>query len=77
MTPVKTITDAYIKLLDDESLYGQAIEGSTDKHFFFQQPPLMNGDATKRAITVWDPLFESLHGELSELPRAIPGKSFK
>jgi hypothetical protein len=77
MTPIKTITDAYVKLLDDESLYGQAIEGSVDKHLFFPDPPSMNGAATKRAITVWDPLFELLHGELSELPDAIPGQSFK
>ncbi|KAK5164568.1 uncharacterized protein LTR77_009774 [Saxophila tyrrhenica] len=77
LTPVKTITDAYIKLLDDESLIGQAIEGSVDKHFFFPDPPMMNGAATKRAITVWDPLFELSHGELSGLPDAIPGESFK
>ena len=76
MTPIKTITDAYVKLLDDDSLYGQAIEGSVDKHLFFPDPPYMNGKATKRAITVWDPLFELLHGELSGLPDAIPGKSF-
>jgi hypothetical protein len=74
---METITSAYAKLLDDESLFGQAIEGSTDKHFFFPDPPLMNGAATKRAITVWDPLFELSHGELSQLPNAIPGESFK
>jgi NAD(P)-dependent dehydrogenase (short-subunit alcohol dehydrogenase family) len=76
LTPVKTITDAYVKLLDDRTLYGQAIEGSVDKHLFFPDPPMMNGAATKRAITVWDPLYEMIHGELSGLPDAIPGKSF-
>lgn len=76
MTPVKTVTDAYVRLLDDESLAGQAIECSVDKHLFFPDPPLENGKASKRAITVWDPLFELLHGEPSELPDAIPGKSF-
>ena len=76
MTPIKTITDAYVKFLNDESLYGQAIEGSVDKHLFFPDPPLLNGKATKRAFTVWDPLFELLHGEFSGLPDAIPGKSF-
>ncbi|KAK3717075.1 hypothetical protein LTR37_006130 [Vermiconidia calcicola] len=76
LTPIKTIMDAYVKLLDDQSLVGQAIEGSVDKHFFFTDPPFMNGDATKRAITVWDPLFELNHGEMSGLPDAIPGKSF-
>lgn len=54
-----------MKLLDDETLYGQAIEGSVEKHCFFPDPPMVNGDATKRAVTVWDPLFELLHGENS------------
>lgn len=65
LTPIKTITDAYVKLLDDDSLYGQAIEGSVEKHLFFPDPPMVNGAATKRAVTVWDPLFEMLHGHTS------------
>ena len=76
MTPIKTVIDGYVRFLNDESLYGQAIECSTDKHFFFTDPPSLNGASTKRAITVWDPLFELIHGELSGLPDAIPGKSF-
>lgn len=76
MTPIETVVRAYVKLLEDESLYGQAIECSQDNHFFFANPPFMNGESTKRAITVWDPLFELLHGELSGLPDAISGKSF-
>ena len=65
LTPIKTITDAYVKLLDDETLNGQAIEGSVDKHCFFPDPPEVNGAATKRACTVWEPLFELIHGENS------------
>ena len=88
--------DAYVKLLDDESLNGQAIECSVDKHIFFPDPPYLNGDVTKRAVTIWDrkspytpihrnehdtdhelkALFELMHHELSEVPGAIPGKSF-
>ena len=76
LTPIKTIVDCYVRFLDDESLVGQAIECSVDKHLFFQDPPLLNGAATKRSVTVWDPLFELIHGEKSGLPDAIPGKSF-
>ena len=76
MTPITTVVDAYVKLLNDETLWGQAIECSTDKHFFFPTPPYLNGDSSKRAITVWDPLFELIHGERSGLPDAIPGESF-
>lgn len=76
MTPIKTVVDAYVRLLDDNSLTGQAIECSADKHLFFPQPPYLNGAATERSITVWDPLFELMHGEKSGLPNAIPGESF-
>lgn len=76
MTPIKTVVDCYTRFLDDESLYGKAIECSVEKHCFFEDPPLLNGEATKRSVTVWDPLFELLHGENSGLPDAIPGKSF-
>jgi len=72
MTPVSTITSAYNKFLDDDSLNGQAIEGSADKHCFVQFPDYLNGDISKRAVTVWDPLFKMYHGELSGLPDAIP-----
>lgn len=36
---------------------------------------MANGAATKRAVTVWDPLFEYIHGENSGLEDAIPGES--
>ena len=75
MTPIETVVSAYVKLLDDDSLTGQAIECSQDKHLFCPEPPVLNGAATKRAVAVWDPLFELLHGEPSDLPEAIPGKS--
>lgn len=71
LTSVKIVTDAYLRLLDDESMYGQAIECSADKQLLFEASPMLNGSVTKRAVTVWEPLFETLHGEVSGLPDAI------
>ncbi|KAL2817670.1 hypothetical protein BDW59DRAFT_175395 [Aspergillus cavernicola] len=48
------------------------IECSTDKYFFLPRLELANGEATKRACTVWEPLFESKHSEISGLGHAIP-----
>ncbi|KAK1814054.1 hypothetical protein LTR12_011572 [Friedmanniomyces endolithicus] len=76
ITPVSTIVSAYIRLLDDESLTGQGIECSVDKQLPFTDPPLMNGKHTKRAATVWDPLFKIMHGENSGLADAIAGEDF-
>lgn len=72
LTPISTIVAAYNKFLDDDSLAGQAIEGSADKHIFSHWPEFLNGSVSKRSVTVWDPLFEMLHGEKSGLPDAIP-----
>ncbi|KAK4504829.1 hypothetical protein PRZ48_002791 [Zasmidium cellare] len=71
ITPIKTVTDAYIRLLEDPSIYGEAIECSAKSHFFFPEPEMSNGRITRRAVTVWEPLFKMLHGEDSELPDAI------
>ncbi|KAK0856366.1 hypothetical protein LTS02_010645 [Friedmanniomyces endolithicus] len=76
ITPVSTIVSAYLRLLDDESLTGQGIECSVDKQLPFTDPPLMNGKHTKRAATVWDPLFKIMHGENSGLADAIAGEDF-
>jgi len=56
---------------------GQGIEASVDKLLTFQDPPLLNGSHTKRAVTVWDPLFRTMHSESSGLPDAIPGEDFE
>lgn len=71
MTPIKTVTDAYVRLLDDPTIYGEAIECSGNKHFFFSEPEMSNGRITRRAVTVWEPLFRTLHGEDSKLADAI------
>lgn len=58
--------------LRDHSMNGQLIECSGTKQFFLQPPEMANGAATKRACTVWEPLFEAKHHEKSGLPDAIP-----
>ncbi|KAF2691948.1 hypothetical protein K458DRAFT_473589 [Lentithecium fluviatile CBS 122367] len=72
LTPISTIVAAYERCLDDESLFGKVIECSVDKQFFLETPSLANGRFSKRAVTVWDPLFKMYHKESSGLPDAIP-----
>ncbi|KAF2270872.1 15-hydroxyprostaglandin dehydrogenase, partial [Lojkania enalia] len=71
LTPVSTIVAGYERFLNDESLYGKVIECSADKHFFLETPSLANGHVSKRAVTVWDPLFQMYHHASSGLPDAI------
>ncbi|KAF2399363.1 NAD(P)-binding protein [Trichodelitschia bisporula] len=73
LTPVESIVRAYRTFLDDDTgLSGEAIECSVNEHIFVPRPEYLNGAASKRACTVWDPLFKMYHGEGSELPDAIP-----
>ncbi|KAF2440356.1 15-hydroxyprostaglandin dehydrogenase [Karstenula rhodostoma CBS 690.94] len=72
LTPVSTIVAAYERCLDDASLYGKVIECSTDKQFELAPSTLANGHYSKRAVTVWEPLFKMYHKEASGLPDAIP-----
>ncbi|KAJ4374074.1 hypothetical protein N0V83_002813 [Neocucurbitaria cava] len=46
------------RFLEDDTLYGRVVECSADKHFFLEPPTLANGRVSKRAVTVWDPLFK-------------------
>ncbi|KAH6998970.1 hypothetical protein BKA56DRAFT_639497 [Ilyonectria sp. MPI-CAGE-AT-0026] len=71
MTPIGTIVAAYNKCLEDRSLSGEAIECSVDKLLLVPRPEYQNGPVSKRAVTVWDPLFKMYHHELSQLPDAI------
>ncbi|KAL4929280.1 uncharacterized protein BDV17DRAFT_290929 [Aspergillus undulatus] len=66
-----TIVDAYMMCFGFQQLDGELIECSTDKRNFLP-PEMANGEATKRACTVWEPLFEIKHGEKLGLPGAIP-----
>lgn len=71
LTPVSTVVAAYNRFLNDDSLNGQAVECSVDKQIFLSSPEFANGSVTKRACTVWDPLFKQMHGEESGLEEAI------
>ncbi|KAF2823572.1 NAD(P)-binding protein [Ophiobolus disseminans] len=72
LTPLSTVVSAYERFLDDDSLYGRVVECSADKQFFLEAPTLANGHVSRRAVTVWDPLFIMNHGEKSGLSDAIP-----
>ena len=73
LTPISTIVAAYEKFLsDDNRQTGEALECSTDKHLLVPQTEYTNGRISKRACTVWEPLYKMMHGEKSGLPDAIP-----
>ena len=72
LTPVETVVRAYHKAIEDESLNGEALECSVNEILVLPRPELANGRFSRRAVTVWDPLFKLLHnGEPSALPDAI------
>ena len=50
---------------------GELLECSGEKMIYYPQQELGNGASTRRAVTVWEPLFQMMHGEDSELPSAI------
>lgn len=72
ITPVQTILKAYQTFLEDTTgMTGQLLECSAHKLIYYPMPEHGNGYVTKRAITVWEPLFQMMHGEASQLPDAI------
>lgn len=72
LTPISTIVTCYDHFLSDENQEtGQAVECSVDKHYVIPQTEYMNGRVSKRACTVWEPLFKLLHTENSSLEDAI------
>ena len=68
MTPVSTIVAALNKILDDESLSGQALECSVEKIMLTPEPEYLNGEASKRSCFVYEAGFQHFHGEPSGLP---------
>ncbi|EAT91751.1 hypothetical protein SNOG_00256 [Parastagonospora nodorum SN15] len=72
LTPISNVVSAYERFLDDDSLYGRVLECSAEKQFFLEPPALANGYVSRRAVTVWDPLFQACHKENSGLSDAIP-----
>lgn len=74
LTPVETVVRAYEEFLDDEGegRAGMVVECSADKVVPLKIPEMGNGEASRRAVTAWEPLFRRMHGEDSGLPDAIP-----
>ncbi|KAJ5723932.1 hypothetical protein N7488_001967 [Penicillium malachiteum] len=73
LTPVQTILNAYDTFLEDTTgMAGELLECSAEKLIYYPMPKMGNGHVTERAVTVWEPLFEMMHGEKSNLPEAIP-----
>ncbi|ETI20464.1 hypothetical protein G647_08500 [Cladophialophora carrionii CBS 160.54] len=75
LTPRSTILAGYLKFLDDPSLNGKIIEASRDQLLFQEKPPYADGDYSKRSSTVFDPLFEMVHGQpsgLEDIVRPLP-----
>ncbi|KAL4949787.1 hypothetical protein BDW69DRAFT_197803 [Aspergillus filifer] len=72
VTPMDTVLKAYqIFLEDDTGMAGELLECSAHKLIYYHLPELGNGRITKRAVTVWEPLFRMMHGESSGLPDAL------
>lgn len=70
---MQTILGGYETFLEDSTgMTGELLECSADKLIYYQMPEPGNGHITKRAVTVWEPLFRIMHGENSGLPDAIP-----
>ncbi|KAG2416307.1 hypothetical protein HFD88_007522 [Aspergillus terreus] len=64
LTPVQTILDAYRLFLDDTTgMAGELLECSVDKMLFYKPQAMANGRFTKRAVTVWEPLFSQMHDQ--------------
>lgn len=75
LTPLETITQAYADCLaDGDSRSGVILEcsGTQISDIDHSRLTFKNGTPSVRSITVWDPLFKQIHGELSGLPSAIP-----
>ncbi|KAL9090317.1 MAG: hypothetical protein Q9165_005350 [Trypethelium subeluteriae] len=73
VTPISTVIAAHDRFLEDDTgAAGQALEASSDQLIYYDPPEMGNGYKTKRAVTVWEPLFKMMHGENSEMPDAIP-----
>lgn len=70
---MQTVLRGYETFLEDSTgMAGEILECSADKLIYYHMPKPGNGHITKRAVTVWEPLFRMSHGEVSGLPDAIP-----
>lgn len=73
VTPMQTVIDAFDTFLEDTTgMAGEMLECSGNRLVFYPMPEPSNGKVTKRAVTVWEPLFRMMHGDDSRLEDAIP-----
>lgn len=73
VTPISTILRAHDVFVEDETgMCGKSLEASAEELKWYELPEYGNGYKTKRAVTVWEPLFKAMHGEESGLEDSIP-----
>lgn len=75
LTTLSILLSGYDAFLDDISnrKTGETLEAAHDKLFVWGYPEHKSGAFAKRTEKVYDPWFEMMHGEKSELPSALPG----
>lgn len=73
MTLQSTLLSAYDVFLDDAANVktGQLIEAAHDKLYEWGKPEYKSGAFAKRTEAVFEPWFEQVHGEKSDLPGAV------
>ncbi|KAK6822438.1 hypothetical protein PG995_012101 [Apiospora arundinis] len=75
LTQKECMMSAYDVFLEDEShtKNGQAVETAFDKHYFHDVPAYKSGNVIERTDKVYEPWFQWMHNERSELPGAYKG----
>lgn len=71
MTPVSNIVGAYKYFLENKSVTGKVMECAGKERKIIPEPELVFGKVTKRAVTVYNPLHETMHGEPSGLEDSV------
>ncbi|KAH7130090.1 hypothetical protein B0J11DRAFT_522400 [Dendryphion nanum] len=79
MTTKEVLLSAYDLFLNDEtnSKSGMTVESAHDRINDWGHPGYKDGAYTKRLEAVYEPWFEMMHGERSELPQAFQGPPYK
>lgn len=75
MITKERLLEAYDVSLKDEQneKTGLIIETGHEQLYFHEQGPLLSGEMGERNRAVFEPLFQMLHGENSNLKEAVKG----
>lgn len=75
LTQKECLMSAYDVFLEDEThtKTGQAIETAYDSHYYHDVPEYKSGNVIERTDKVYEPWFEWMHGERSNLETAYKG----